>query len=90
MRYGLNAAIIAGIFCLALGEPAPIGGDRFSDYLPGSREISPPPGLSFGDDVYFYGGKTNGGVKLHPDGQHVARNFVNRSWRCPPLEVTPS
>jgi hypothetical protein len=55
MRYGLNAAIIAGIFCLALGEPALVAGDRFSDYLLGSREIAPLPGLYFEDDVYFHG-----------------------------------
>ena len=34
MRYGLNAAVIAGVFCLALGEPALIAGGHLGDYLP--------------------------------------------------------
>jgi hypothetical protein len=90
MRYGLNAAIVAGVSCLALDEPALITGGRLGDYLLGSREMGPPPGLYFEDDVYFHSEKINGGVKPHSDGRRVARNFVSPSWRCLPLEVTPS
>jgi hypothetical protein len=90
MRYGLNAAIVAGVSCLALDESSPITGGRLSDYLLGSREMGPPLGLYFEDDVYFDSGKINGGVKPHSDGRRVARNFVSPSWRCPPVEVTPS
>jgi hypothetical protein len=90
MRYGLSAAIIAGVSCLALDEPALIAGGRLSDYLLRSREMGPPPGLYFEDDVYFHNGKINGSVKPHSDGRRVARNFVSPSWRCLPLEVTPS
>ena len=82
MRYGLNAAIIAGVFCLALDEPALIAGGRPQRLPPRSGEMAPPAGLYFEDDVYFHSGKINGGVKPHSDGRRVARNFVSPSWRC--------
>jgi len=90
MRYGLNAAIIAGIFCFAPGESARIAGDRSGGYLPRSHEMMPPAGLYREDDIYFYDGRTRGGVKLHPDGRRVVGNFVDRPWRCRPFEVTLS
>jgi hypothetical protein len=90
MRYGLNAAIVAGVSCLALDGPVLITGGRLSDYLLRSREMAPLPSLYFEDDVYFHSGKINDGVKPHSDGRRVARNFVSPSWRYPPLEVTPS
>ena len=83
MRYGLNAAIVAGVFCLPLFEPALIGGDRFSDYLPASGEITPPAGLYLEDDVYFHDGKTNGGVKLHAAGLGVASPAARTSINPP-------
>jgi hypothetical protein len=90
MRYGLNAAIVAGVFCLALGETALIAVGHFSDYLAGSGEIASPAERYFESDIYFHDGNTIGGVKLHPDGRRVARIFVSRSWRCRPFEVTLS
>jgi hypothetical protein len=82
MRYGLNAAIIAGEFCLAPGESARTTGDRGGDHHPRFHEMTPPTGLYIDDDINFYDGSTKGGVKLHPDGRRVAGNFVNRPWRC--------
>ncbi len=90
MRYGLNAAIVAGVFCLALGEPALFALGHFSDCLAGSGEIASPAGRYFESDIYFHDRNTIGGVRLHPDGRRVARNFVSRSWRCRPLEMTLS
>lgn len=90
MRYGLNAAIIAGVFCFAPGETAQTIGDRTGDYLPGSHEMTPPARLYLEDDIYFYDGRTRGGVKLHPDGRRVAGNLVSRPWRCRPIEVALS
>jgi hypothetical protein len=95
MRYGLNAAIIAGVFCLAPGESARTIGDRGGGYLPDSHEKLPPAGLYFEDDLYFDDlyfddGKTQRGVKLHPDGRRVARNFGSGPWHCRPYEVTLS
>ena len=91
MRYGLNAAIIAGIFCLALGEPALVAGDRFSDYLLGSREVAPLPGLYFEDDVYFHGGRISGGVKPVSTRITIYREFVQRKriTSLPLVGVTP-
>jgi hypothetical protein len=89
MRYGLNAAIIAGEICPAPGESARTTGDR-SDHLPGWHEMTPPAGLHIDDDVNFHDGRTNGGVKLRPDGRRIAGNFVNRPWRCRPFEMAVS
>lgn len=72
MRYGLNAAIVAGVFCLPLFEPALIAGDRLSDCLPASGKIAPPAGLYLEDDIYFHDRKINGGVQLHAAGRGVA------------------
>jgi hypothetical protein len=90
MRYGLSAAIIVGVFCLAPGEPARTTGDRSGDYLPGSHEMMPPAGLHFEDDIYFHDGKTRGGVKPHRDGRRVACNFMGLPWHCRPFEVALS
>ena len=86
MRYGLSAAIIAGVFCLTPGEPA----RTIGDYLPSSNEMTPPAGLYFEDDIYLHDGKTRGGVKLHHDGRRVACNLVSHPWRCPPFDVALS
>ena len=88
MRYGLNAAIVAGISCVALGEPALNVGIHFSDYLLGSREIAPPAGLYLEDDIYFHDGyfhdgKTDGGVKLHAAGLRVASLTARNSISAP-------
>jgi hypothetical protein len=94
MRYGLNAAIIAGVFCFAPGESARTMGDRGGANLPGSLpgldEMTPPAGLYLEDYLYFYDGRTKGGVKLRPGGRRVAWNFLDRPCRCRPVEVTPS
>ena len=91
MRYGLSAAISAGISCPAPGKPALIGGDRFSDYLLGSREIAPLPGLYFEDDVYFHGGRISGGVKPVSTRITIYREFVQRKRiaSLPLVGVTP-
>ena len=91
MRYGLSAAIIEGISCPAPGGPALIGGDRFSDYLLGSREIAPLPGLYFEDDVYFHGGRISGGVKPVSTRITIYREFVQRKRiaSLPLVGVTP-
>jgi hypothetical protein len=74
MRYGLNAAIIAGEFCLAPGESVRTTGDRGGERVPCWYEMTP----------------TKSGVKQHPDGRRVASNFVNRPWRCRPFEMALS
>ena len=91
MRYGLNAAIVAGISCVALGEPALNAGIRFSDYLLGSREIAPLPGLYFEDDVYFQGGRISGGVKPVSTRIAIYREFDQRKRiaSLPLVGVTP-
>jgi hypothetical protein len=90
MRYGLNAAIIAGLSSLALGEPVRPPGERIGDYLPGSGEITPPAGFYFESDIHFHDRSSIGGAKLHPDGRRVARNFASRPWRWRPFEATRS
>jgi hypothetical protein len=90
MRYGLNAAIIAGVFCLAAGEPARTPDDGSGDYLPGSSGMMPPAGLYLEDDTHFYEGRSKGGVKLHPDARCVARDVEHRPWRYRPFEVALS
>ena len=91
MRYGLSAAIIAGVSCLALDEPALIAGGRLSDYLLRSREMGPPPGLYFEDDVYFHGGRISGGVKPVSTRITIYREFVQRKRiaSLPLVGVTP-
>jgi hypothetical protein len=100
MRYGLSAAIIEGISCPAPGGPALIGGERFSNYLLGSREIAPLPGLYFEDDVYFYdfeddddfhGGRISGGVKPVSTRITNYREFDQRKRiaSLPLVRVTP-
>jgi hypothetical protein len=83
VRYGLNAAIIAGVFFLALGEPALVAGGRFSDYLPASSKITPPAGLYLEDDIYFHDGKTNVGVRLDAAGRRVASPAARTSINPP-------
>jgi hypothetical protein len=90
MRYGLNAAIVGGEICLAPGESARTIGDRGGDHLAGWHGMTPPTGLYIDDDINFYDGSTEGGVKLHPDGRRVAGNFVNRPWRWRPFEMALS
>jgi hypothetical protein len=90
MRYGLNAAIVGGEICLAPGESARTIGDRGGDHLAGWHGMTPPTGLYIDDDINFYYGSTEGGVKLHPDGRRVAGNFVNRPWRRRPFEMALS
>jgi hypothetical protein len=90
MRYGLNAAIIAGAFCLTVGEPARTTDESSGDYLPVSREMTPPASLYLEDDIHFHEGRSKGGVKLHLDARRVARDVEHRPRRYRRFEVALS
>jgi hypothetical protein len=95
LRYGLAVAVSVGILlCL---RPAPViaaeGG--IGSYLLGSRSngagITPPPGVYFQDDTYFYDAKIGGGKTL-PFGGLLVGNVSTQTWLNLPttLWVTPA
>jgi hypothetical protein len=95
MRYGLTAALIAGAILVSPGRTALAAEGGIGDYLLGSRGpgagITPPPGLYFQDDTYFYDGKLSGGRTL-PTGGLLVGNLSSQTWLNLPttLWITPA
>jgi hypothetical protein len=95
MRCGFWAALVLGASFLALNEPAKAAEGGVGVYLLGSRAvgagITPPPGVYFQDDTYFYDGKIGGGRTL-PTGGLLVANVSAQSWVNLPttLWVTPA
>jgi hypothetical protein len=84
MRYGLNAAIIAGLSCFAPGEPARTAGGSFGDDVSGSRQAL-PPGFPSGDDSIFHDGQIGAAARIAIDREFDAR----KRGASLGLEVTP-
>jgi hypothetical protein len=95
MRYGFTIAFIAGAIVFAHDNPAKAAEAAVGVYLLGSRTvgagITPPPGVYFQDDTYFYDGKIGGGRTL-PLGGLLVANVSAQSWINLPttLWVTPA
>jgi hypothetical protein len=95
MRYGVYAALLAGAMLLSPGRTALAAEGGVGDYLLGSRSvgagITPPPGLYFHDDTYFYDGKLSGGRSL-PTGGLLVANLSSQTWLNLPttLWITPA
>jgi hypothetical protein len=72
VRYSVYAALLAGAILVSPGKPARAAEGGIGDYLLGSRSvgagITPPPGLYFQDDTYFYDGKLSAGRTLSTGG----------------------
>src|SRR6476659_9294430 len=95
MRYGFPIAFVAGAMLFSHGHPAKAAEAAVGVYLLGSRTvgagITPPPGVYFQDDTYFYDGKIGGGRTL-PLGGLLVANVSAQSWINLPttLWVTPA
>lgn len=95
MRFGVYAALLAGAIFVSPGKPALAAEGGVGDYLLGSRGvgagITPPAGLYFQDDTYFYDGKLSGGRSLSTGGLLVA-NLSSQTWLNLPttLWITPA
>jgi hypothetical protein len=89
------AALLAGAILVSPGKPALAAEGGIGDYLLGSRSvgagITPPPGLYFQDDTYFYDGKLSAGRTLSTGGLLVG-NLSSQTWLNLPttLWITPA
>jgi hypothetical protein len=94
MRYAWNAALIASAMFLSLDRSAQAAEGAVGAYLLGARSVgagyTPPPGLFFNNDTYFYSGSIGGGRSL-PLGGLLVANVSATSWINLPttLWVTP-
>ena len=77
MRHGLCASLIATAILLPMDQGAHAAEAATGVYLLGSRGpnagITPPPGVYFQDDTYFYSGKMGAGTTLATGGLLVAK-----------------
>jgi len=95
MRYGSTIALIAGALLLSPAKSTNAAEGGVGAFLLGSHAvgagITPPAGLYFQDDTYFYDGKIGGGKSLATGGLLVA-NVSAQSWINLPttLWVTPA
>jgi hypothetical protein len=95
MRYALTVAFAAGGLLCLQSPPASAAEGGIGDYLLGSRSngagITPPPGVYFQDDTYFYDAKIGGGKSL-PFGGLLVANVSAQTWLNLPttLWVTPA
>jgi hypothetical protein len=75
MRHGLCASLIAIAILLPVDQGAHSAEAATGVYLPGSRGpnagITPPPGVYFQDDTYFYSGKIGAGTTLATGGARL-------------------
>ena len=94
MRVGLCVALLAIAILHSLDTRAEAAEAATGVYLLGSRGpnagITPPPGVYFQDDTYFYSGKIGGGTTL-PTGGLLVANVSATTWINLPttLWVTP-
>lgn len=95
MRHNVSKAIIAISLLCGLGSPALSAEGGLGVYLLGSRGvgagITPPTGVYFQDDTYFYDAKLGGNRSL-PTGGLLVANVSAQSWLNLPtlLWVTPA
>ena len=95
MRYGLCVLLFAVVTLDAIEKRAEAAEAATGVYLLGSRAvgagITPPPGLYFNDDTYFYSGKIGGGTSL-PLGGLLIANVSAQTWINLPttIWVTPA
>jgi hypothetical protein len=95
MRYSLCVLLLAAATLHAPEQPAEAAEAATGVYLLGSRSvgagITPPPGLYFNDDTYFYSGKIGGGRPL-PLGGLLVANVSAQTWINLPttIWVTPA
>jgi hypothetical protein len=95
MRYGIGAALVIGAIALSQHQTAQAAEGGVGAYLLGSRGpmagITPPPGVYFQDDTYFYDGKLGGGRTL-PTGGLLVANVSVQTWLNLPttIWVTPA
>lgn len=95
MRYRFTLSLIVCAMLFSPGGPAKAAEAAIGVYLLGSRGpmagFTPPPGLYFNDDTYFYSGKIGGGRTL-PLGGLLVANVNATSWINLPttIWVTPA
>lgn len=95
MRYGLCVLLVAVVVLHTFERRAEAAEAATGVYLLGSRAtgagITPPPGLYFNDDTYFYSGKIGGGTSL-PLGGLLIANVSAQTWINLPttMWVTPA
>jgi hypothetical protein len=93
-KYGVAALAVVTAFCVNQ-SPANAAEGGIGAYLMGSRSngagITPPPGVYFQDDTYFYDAKIGGGKSL-PFGGLLVANVSAQTWLNLPttLWVTPA
>jgi hypothetical protein len=95
MRYALTAALALAALTSVRTGPADAAEGGIGAYLLGSRAdgagITPPSGVYFQDDTYFYDAKIGGGKSL-PFGGLLVANVSTQTWLNLPttLWVTPA
>jgi hypothetical protein len=95
MRHYRIAALVAAAALCFCQNPAKAAEGGIGAYLMGSRSngagITPPPGVYFEDDTYFYDAKIGGGKSL-PTGGLLVANVSTQTWLNLPttLWVTPA
>jgi hypothetical protein len=95
MRYALSVALAFVVVACLRAAPASAAEGGIGAYLLGSRAdgagITPPAGVYFEDDTYFYDAKI-GGAKSTPFGGLLVANVSTQTWLNLPttLWVTPA
>ncbi|KAA0074118.1 transporter [Tardiphaga sp. P9-11] len=95
MRAPFAAAAISSVMCLSCLSPVMAAEGGVGVFLLGSHAtgagITPPPGVFFQNDFYYYDGKLGGGRTL-PTGGLLVANVSAQSWIELPttLWVTPA
>ncbi|GEC17693.1 SphA family protein [Nitrobacter winogradskyi] len=95
MRFTVIYAIVISAVACLWGAPVNAAEGGIGAYLLGSRSkeagITPPPGVYFNDDTYFYDAKIGGGRSL-PIGGLLIANVSMQTWLNLPttLWVTPA
>ena len=95
MHYGLKATLVAGGMLLSFGGSALAAEGGVGAYLLGAKGpmagFTPPEGLYFQDDTYFYTGKIGAGRAL-PSGGLLTAGISAQSWLNLPtlIWVTPA
>ena len=95
MHYGLKATLVAGGMLLSFGGSALAAEGGVGAYLLGGKGpmagFTPPEGLYFQDDMYFYAGKIGAGRAL-PTGGLLTAGISAQSWLNLPtlVWVTPA
>jgi hypothetical protein len=95
MRHVFQTVLLVGALVCSLDTATRAAEGGIGAYLMGSRSngagITPPPGVYFNDDTYFYDAKIGGGKSL-PFGGLLVANVSVQTWMNLPttLWVTPA